>query len=98
VAERSRLAPQCGKKVVVMDHHPHNHDEPSISRQKALSDGAAWSIGWFALFVVAGVLFAFGMKFLVGTEEHHETAGVVLWIVALIMWIGLLIAIHRRKP
>lgn len=86
-----------GKKAVLMDHHTQPR-QVTEQPKKVLSDEAAWFLGWVSLFVVAGALFAFGMALLVGTEAPNATAGAVLLIVSLAIWIGLLIAAHRRRP
>jgi hypothetical protein len=81
-----------------MNHRCCDRDEPSTDPERVLSDSTVWFMGWCSLFIITGLVFAFGMKFLVGTEDHHETAGIVLSVAALVAWGGLMFAAYRHRP
>jgi hypothetical protein len=58
--------------------------------------GIGWLLGWFSLFFICFVLLAYGIKFLVSVEARHVTAGSVLCGGWLVLFVILMVALHRK--
>jgi hypothetical protein len=59
-------------------------------------NGIGWFVGWFSLFFLSLVLLALGIKFLASVEARHIAAGSILCGGWLVLFIILMVALHRK--